>query len=120
MNFWADIIALLAAMCWAGANTFIARGSSHQGGDNGAFLSILMTVLIAGVVWLIGGGTDRQLLNLEGLAWFVIAGALTIFVGRVFFHSSVQYMGAVRSSSVKRLVPLFSVLLGVLCLGESL
>ncbi|NDD14229.1 MAG: EamA family transporter, partial [Betaproteobacteria bacterium] len=33
---------------------------------------------------------------------------------------SVQYMGAVRSSSVKRLVPLFSVLLGVLCLGESL
>ena len=120
MSFWADIIALLAATCWAGANTCIARGSSHQGGENGAFLSILLTAFIAGVVWLIGGGTDGQALNTDGLAWFVAAGALTIFVGRVFFHSSVQYMGAVRSSSVKRLVPLFSVVLGVVCLGESL
>jgi uncharacterized membrane protein len=120
MGFWADIIALLAATCWAGANTCIARGSSHQGGENGAFLSILLTALIAGVVWLIGGGTDWQALNMTGLAWFAAAGALTIFVGRVFFHASVQYMGAVRSSSVKRLVPLFSVVLGVLCLGESL
>jgi drug/metabolite transporter (DMT)-like permease len=120
MSFWADIIALLAATCWAGANTCIARGSSHQGGENGAFLSILLTAFIAGVVWLIGGGTDRQALNVQGLAWFAAAGALTIFVGRVFFHSSVQYMGAVRSSSVKRLVPLFSVMLGVLCLGETL
>jgi len=120
MSFWADIIALLAATCWAGANTCIARGSSHQGGENGAFLSILLTAFIAGVVWVIGGGTDGQALNTEGLAWFAAAGALTIFVGRVFFHSSVQYMGAVRSSSVKRLVPLFSVLLGVVCLGDSL
>ena len=120
MSFWADIIALLAATCWAGANTCIARGSSHQGGENGAFLSILLTAFIAGVVWVIGGGTDGQALNTEGLAWFAAAGALTIFVGRVFFHSSVQYMGAVRSSSVKRLVPLFSVVLGVVCLGESL
>ena len=86
MSFWADIIALLAATCWAGANTCIARGSSHQGGENGAFLSILLTAFIAGVVWLIGGGTDGQALNTEGLAWFVAAGALTIFVGRVFFQ----------------------------------
>ena len=120
MGFWADIIALLAAACWAGANTCIARGSSHQGGENGAFLSILLTAFIAGVVWLIGGGTEGQALNMTGLAWFAAAGALTIFVGRVFFHASVQFMGAVRGSSVKRLVPLFSVLLGVVCLGESL
>ena len=83
-------------------------------------MSILLTAFIAGVVWVIGGGTDGQALNMTGLAWFAAAGALTIFVGRVFFHSSVQYMGAVRSSSVKRLVPLFSVMLGVVCLGESL
>lgn len=120
MGFWADIIALLAAACWAGANTCIARGSSHQGGENGAFLSILLTAFIAGVVWLIGGGTEGQALNMTGLAWFAAAGALTIFVGRVFFHASVQFMGAVRGSSVKRLVPLFSVVLGVVCLGESL
>jgi drug/metabolite transporter (DMT)-like permease len=52
------------------------------------------------------------------LLWFAGAGILTIFIGRVFLYASIQRLGAVRASAVKRLNPLFSVLLGVLLLGE--
>lgn len=115
----ADLVAVLAAVCWAAANTCIARGSS-RGGDNGAFLSICLTMLIAGAVWLLGlDMAQLPHLNPVGVLWFALAGTLTIFLGRVFFHSSVQHLGAVRSSSVKRLVPFFTVALGITWLGET-
>jgi drug/metabolite transporter (DMT)-like permease len=116
----ADLVAVLAALCWAAANTCIARGST-RGGDNGAFLSICLTVLMAGAFWLFRLDITRlPHLNLTGILWFSIAGALTIFFGRVFFHSSVQHLGAIRSASVKRLVPFFTVALGITWLGETL
>jgi drug/metabolite transporter (DMT)-like permease len=116
----ADLIALLAAVCWAGANSCIAKGSS-RGSDNGAFLSICLTMLIAGAVWVLELDMSTMPdLSLVGVLWFALAGALTIFLGRVFFHSSVQHLGAVRSSSVKRLVPFFTVALGITWLGETL
>lgn len=117
----ADLIALLAALCWSGANIAIARGARGKEGDNGAFLSILMTAGIAAAVWVVEswqGGWVAP--TAAGIAWYALAGALTVFVGRVFFHSSIQWLGAVRSSSVKRLAPLFSVMLGVLLLGDPL
>lgn len=116
----ADLVAVLAAVCWAAANTCIARGST-RGGDNGAFLSICLTTLIAGAVWLLGLDMARlPRLDPMGVLWFALAGALTIFLGRVFFHSSIQHLGAVRSASVKRLVPFFTVALGITLLGETL
>jgi drug/metabolite transporter (DMT)-like permease len=38
----------------------------------------------------------------------------------VFFHSSIQHLGAIRSASVKRLVPFFTVAQGITLLGETL
>ena len=116
-----DLLSLLAAVCWSAANVTIARGAGGKGDDNGAFLSILLTAFIAGLVWLpdvLNQGLRG--FNVHGLAWFAAGGALTIFIGRVFFHASIQYLGAVRGSSVKRLAPFFSVLMGVLVLGEPL
>lgn len=116
-----DLLALLAAVCWSAANVTIARGAGGKGDDNGAFLSILLTAALAALVWLIGGLSGVWLAPVAaGVFWFAVAGALTIFIGRVFFHSSIQWLGAIRGSSVKRLAPFFSVLLGVLLLGEPL
>lgn len=117
----ADLAALIAALCWSCANVAIARGSGGRGGDNGAFLSILLTATLSAVVW----GVEAVRRGWEAptwaaIFWFALAGALTIFIGRVFFHSSIQWLGAVRGSSVKRLAPLFAVLLGVLMLGDPL
>lgn len=111
-------LALCSAACFAAANVTITRGAA-KGKDNGAFLSILLTMAIAGAWWLwrsIGHGFPQP--RPVALLWFAGAGILTIFIGRVFLYASVQRLGAVPASAVKRLNPLFSVLLGVLLLGE--
>jgi drug/metabolite transporter (DMT)-like permease len=120
-----DLLALISALCWAAANVTIGLGiRSHRGGkgaDNGAFLSILLTTVLAALVW-VGGGLHLgwPAFNLPGILWFAAAGVLTIFLGRVLLYSSIRWLGAIRGASLKRLVPLFSVLLGVFILGESL
>ncbi|HUY01773.1 MAG TPA: DMT family transporter [Rhodocyclaceae bacterium] len=114
-----DLLALLSACSFAGANVTITRGTGVKGQDNGAFLSILVTTVIAGAIWIDGGLRHGWApLQMAGLLWFAAAGVLTIFVGRVFLYASVQHVGAIRASAIKRLTPLFSVLLGVLVLRE--
>lgn len=112
-------LALCSAGCFAAANVTITRGVA-KGQDNGAFLSILLTMSIAGAWWLWrSAGRGLPAPDSASLLWFAGAGILTIFIGRVFLYASVQRLGAVPASAVKRLNPLFSVLLGVLLLGEA-
>jgi len=117
-----DLIALAAALFWAVANLTIARGA-RSSADNGAFLSILLTVGLSGAIWLGAGGlarTAEAAAAPSALAWFAVAGVLSLFFGRVFLHASIHWLGAVRGASIKRLAPFFSVLLAVLVLGERL
>lgn len=114
-----ELFAFLSTCCFAGANVTVSRGAGAKGQDNGAFLSILMTAAIAGAVWAISlSAQGRPRIQVGALLWFAVAGVLTIFIGRVFLFASVQRLGAVRASAIKRLNPVFSVLLGVLVLGE--
>ncbi len=115
-----DWLALLSAGCFAASNVTITRGVGANGQDNGAFLSILLTAGISGALWL-GQGAEQgwPAPHPLGALWFAGAGILTIFVGRVFSYASIQHLGAVRASVAKRLIPLFSILLAVLLLGES-
>lgn len=116
-----ELLALCSACCFASANLTIARGAGAGARDNGAFLSILVTTAMAACLWVatsLRGGWPRP--DAASLAWFAAAGVLTMFIGRVFLFASVQHLGAVRASAVKRLNPVFSVILAVLVLGESL
>jgi drug/metabolite transporter (DMT)-like permease len=115
-----ELLALCSACCFAAANVTITRGAGAKGKDNGAFLSILLTATIGGLWWLAqNAGHGWPAMRADSMLWFAGAGILTIFLGRVFLYASVQHLGAVPASAVKRLNPLFSVLLGVLLLGES-
>jgi drug/metabolite transporter (DMT)-like permease len=115
-----ELLALFSASCFAASNITITRGARGKGQDNGAFLSILMTASIGAIWWLVGSaGHGFPEMKLRSMLWFGAAGILTIFIGRVFLFASVQYLGAVPASAVKRLTPAFSVLLGVVLLGET-
>jgi drug/metabolite transporter (DMT)-like permease len=116
-----DALAIASATCFAISNVTIARGARADAKDNGAFVSLLVTVAIASVGWA-GAGLAHGFapVSAQALLWFSAAGVLTAFVGRVFFYASVQRLGAMRSSTMKRLNPFFAVLLGVLVLGETL
>ena len=52
--------------------------------------------------------------------WALSLIVFTAFVGRVFWYASVEKLGAMRSSTMKRLIPFFAVMLGVGVLGERL
>jgi drug/metabolite transporter (DMT)-like permease len=116
-----DALALASATCFAISNVTIARGARPEAEDNGAFVSLIITTLIAGAGW-VAVGMARGFLPVtpRALLWFAGAGVFTAFVGRVFFYESVQRLGAMRSSALKRLNPFFAVVLGVIVLGETL
>ena len=104
---------------FAAAN--ISIGTKHQGhaSRGGAFLSICITFVLSFTVWLaLGLQGEFEPLNGVAVGWFAIAGILTALVGRIFLFASLRHLGAVKGAAIKRLNPLFSVLLGVWLLGE--
>jgi drug/metabolite transporter (DMT)-like permease len=116
-----DAFAMGSAVSFAVANVTIARGARAGTEDNGAFVSLLLTTAISGAAWVaLGMARGFPPVTTRAVLWFAGAGVFTAFVGRVFFYESVQRLGAMRSSTLKRLNPFFSVVLGVLVLGETL
>ena len=116
-----ELFAILSALLFAAANITVSRGANLQSQDNGAFMSIVLTALLSGVMYA-WAYTSKGVpaITSAGMYWFAAAGLLTVFLGRVLVYASVQYLGAVRASAVKRLNPFFAVLLAVLILGEPL
>lgn len=115
-----ELYALGSALCFAVSNVTISRGAPKGAAENGAFLSLLTTG-IAGACWLaLGAMRGFAPVSGEALLWMAGAGVLTAFVGRVFLYASVQHLGAVRATAVKRLNPLLALLLGVVVLGEAI
>ncbi|OLN21538.1 hypothetical protein BTO30_14520 [Domibacillus antri] len=116
-----ELFALLAAFSFACANVMVKKGTKEDAKDNGAFLSVLITLFLAGMI-VVGRGIFQGWtpLNNEGIWWFVLAGILTAFIGRTLLFTSIQHLGSVRASAIKRLNPFFAVLLGLIFLQESL
>lgn len=112
--------AILSMTFFSSANIAINRGYDGKTRSAGVFLSIIITFLLSGAIWACAGVRDGWVpIDRTAVAWFALAGLLTMFFGRVFVYQSIQYLGAVRASAIKRLNPFFSVLLGVTLLGES-
>jgi drug/metabolite transporter (DMT)-like permease len=116
-----DLFAIASAILFAVANITIVRGAAPGDDDNGAFLSLLITAGVAFAGWiLIGAVRGFEPVTAKALAWFAAAGIFTSFIGRVFLFGSIQRLGAMRGSALKRFNPFFAVILGVLVLGERL
>jgi drug/metabolite transporter (DMT)-like permease len=116
-----ELLALASGFCFAVSNVCIVRGAPRGATDNGAFLSLLLTAVIAGCGWLINSALHGFApVTAKGIAWLCGAGILTGFVGRVFLYTSVQRLGAVGGSALKRLNPMFAMVLGILVLGETI
>ncbi len=116
-----EVLAIVSMTLFALTNLTVVRGHDGKSRSSGAFLAIAITFLVSGLIWLasvLQNGWPEM--NLEAVKWFAIAGFLTIFIGRVFVYASIQHLGAIKASAVKRLNPFFSVMLGVLVLGETI
>jgi drug/metabolite transporter (DMT)-like permease len=124
MTLSGEAFALLAAVFFAGSGVAVAKGVAHGGGhgDHGALLSILLTTLMAAVLWVAApsGGLFMGPALLTGIWWFAVSGMLTVFLGRTLLYQSIAYVGAIRASMLLRLNPFFSVLLAAILLGEAI
>lgn len=121
-GLFGEALALASAFSFALSNVFISRGAVRASGDNGALLSVLVTVLVSAALWMAMGasipeGSGQATLG-SGLAWFAMSGLLATVFGRIFLYKSIQHIGVTRASAIKRLNPFFSVLLAALVLGE--
>lgn len=113
--------AILSMTFFSSANIAINRGYDGKTRSAGVFLSIIITFLLSSSIWTFVSLREGWApFNRTAVAWFALAGLLTMFFGRVFVYQSIQYLGAVRASAIKRLNPFFSVLLGVTLLDESI
>lgn len=114
-----ELFALLSTTLFSAANISIGRKHRGRASRGGAFLSIVVTFALSFSVWLgLGLGSGFEPPAPAALAWFALAGVLTALVGRIFLYASIRHLGAIKGAAVKRLNPLFSVVLGVGLLGE--
>ncbi|GAX91354.1 DMT family transporter [Effusibacillus lacus] len=116
-----ELVAVMAAASFAAANVMVKKGTTASSRDNGVFVSILLTAAISGLIVIAAGIINGfPTLTKEGVFWFVLAGVFTSFIGRIWLYSSIQHLGSVRASAVKRLNPFFTVLIGLFFLGDPL
>ena len=114
-----EFFAFCSARCFALVNVTITRGASKRAADNGVFLSLVLTTLIAGGCWLVASiARGFTPINTQGIIWYAAAGLFTAFIGRVFLFASIQELGSIRGSAIKRLSPFFAVLVGVIFLND--
>lgn len=125
MSEWlGEAFAFVSVISFSFASVAISKTSQDGRRGGGALLSVVMTAALAMVVWLLtGAGATFSVPQAEmwkALFWFAVSGLLTAATGRALYFVSVRDLGAIRAAAMKRVTPLFSVLLAVIVLGEVL
>lgn len=117
-----EALAVCAALAYGLAGVLIVRGKATARGDNGAFLSVVMTAVMSGLLW-VGWGTVAvgDVVTAEGLravGIFALAGVLANVFGRQSMYRATEMIGAVRAGLLRRLTPLFVVPCAFVILGD--
>ncbi|QYX56537.1 DMT family transporter [Roseovarius sp. SCSIO 43702] len=114
--------ALLAALSYGLAGVTIVRGKASARGDNGVFLSVVLTAAVSGALWL-GWGQVRlaavaSLDAVEPIAVFLAAGLFSMVLGRTTMYRATEQIGPVAASLLRRLTPVIALPIGVVFLAE--
>jgi len=116
-----QLLAALSMLFFSFGSVFISK-ASKQRGDTGVLFSIFVTMVFSCVLWLVMERDNVAEVHDQqwwiGIGWFIAAGLFAMVFGRTLVYASIKYLGVIRSSSVKRLNPFFSVLLAWLLLSE--
>ncbi|MCL4675935.1 MAG: DMT family transporter [Pararhodobacter sp.] len=111
--------AIASAALYGLAGVAIAAGRGRARGDNGVFLSILVTTGMTSLLWLgWGRGWPTGEGAMRGLALFALAGVASTILGRVALYRATERIGAVGASLFRRLIPVFSLPVAFGLLGE--
>ncbi|MFC1914250.1 DMT family transporter [Chloroflexota bacterium] len=114
------IFAILAAMCLAGVQVSIRRGTYQL---EESVTATAITVTIATIFFSLSlpatGSTDNLLsLSPQGFILLGAAGVINYVLGRFCLYSCIRHLGANKSSAIARLSILFAVAFGIVFLQE--
>ncbi|PHR56568.1 MAG: hypothetical protein COA47_12675 [Robiginitomaculum sp.] len=111
-------LALFSAIAFSFASLSIAK-TTRSDGDKGVMFSVLVTLVISLAIWMIGRGDFVTGPDFSrGVMWFIFAGIFAMVLGRSLLFASIRQLGVLRSSALKRLNPVFAILLAYFFLGE--
>ena len=117
-----EFYALLAAVAYGIAGVTISKGKITARGDNGVFLSVVVTATLTFALWLGWGRVSLADLQtpdaLLPLAIFAVAGVFSTVLGRVTMYRATEQLGAVSASFLRRLAPVFALPFAFLMLSE--
>ncbi len=111
-------LALLASVAYASAAVLTRRRI-----DDSRILAIALTVTVVGnfMLWPIAFlVSNLQTVNLQALAFFAIAGMLAPGLTRLLFYKGIKSLGVSITASIFAIYPIFSSLLAVVLLEETL
>ena len=117
-----DSLALASAFQFALANIAIAKAARKRSADNGVLLSIVATAALSTLILLLQPKQPfpESQVFFSAVGWFAASGILATVWGRLTLFKAVRYAGVVRATTVRRLTPFFSALLGWALLSESI
>lgn len=115
------LLAIASACLYGLAGVTLRLSGRGARGDNGVYLSVLVTAALAGLLWLARGQVPAARVLAEGraeLAIFALAGLCATVFGRIAFYRATERIGAVRASLCRRLIPVFALPVAFLLAGE--
>lgn len=117
-----EFLALGAAFAFGMSSVAIAKGAKGASAESGVFLSALMTGLLSGLAWILfprgAEATSEGPVTWSAIAWFTASGLLATVGGRITMFRSIEFAGVIRASTARRLMPLMSLLLSWIVIGE--
>lgn len=122
-GYLGETLALLSAVSFALFNVSVGAMPKTQR-DKGVLFSVVVTIMFSALLFgVLEAGRvpiDMSGQGAPGIAYFAFAGLAAMVFGRSLVFASIQRLGAIRSSAVKRLNPFFSVLLAAVFLSEAI
>ena len=109
-------LALVSALCSAGATILIRQGLRGRGPYTGFWINLVVGTVGLWAAVLLTGGFGRP--SAAGVAFFVLAGLIGTVAGRLLRFVSIDKVGASVAASLINLHPLVATGVAILLLGE--
>jgi len=109
-------LALVSALCSAGATIFIRQGLRGRGPYTGFWINLVVGTVGLWAAVLLTGGFGHP--SAAGVAFFVLAGLIGTVAGRLLRFVSIDKVGASVAASLINLHPLVATGVAILLLGE--
>lgn len=121
MEIIGEILAAVNALLFALSSIYNKRALDQMDKDSGMLVTLVVNNAVNGLgllaLYLSGKWVPMEI---QGIPWFVLAGAFTSFLGRYLILESVSINGPSRAGAYKVASPVFTLFIGMFILSEEL